>query len=126
MRGANLADARLGPPEPGNELKTPQQTDLAGALLISANLRRADLHQVNLSFADLTGADLTDANLAGADLSRAVSVGPTWHKLIWRMPISTAPSYRLHVGSILHEDWGTRAIATRQFFDLDSMSTSLP
>ena len=33
MRGANLDDARLGPPEPGNELKTPQQTDLAGANL---------------------------------------------------------------------------------------------
>jgi uncharacterized protein YjbI with pentapeptide repeats len=67
MRGANLADARLGPPEPGNELKTPQQTDLAGAVLAGANLQRADVQRVNLSFADLTDADLTGANLAGAD-----------------------------------------------------------
>jgi uncharacterized protein YjbI with pentapeptide repeats len=75
LRGANLADARLGPPEPGNELKTPQQTDLAGAILANADLRRADLSRVNLAFADLSGADLTDANLAGADLSRAVLRG---------------------------------------------------
>ena len=46
LRDANLADARLGPPEPGNELKTPQQTDLAGALLMRANLRNADLSRV--------------------------------------------------------------------------------
>jgi uncharacterized protein YjbI with pentapeptide repeats len=75
MRMANLADARLGPPEPGNELKTPQQTDLAGAVFAGANLMRADMQRVNLAFADLTGADLTDADLAGADLSRAVLRG---------------------------------------------------
>jgi uncharacterized protein YjbI with pentapeptide repeats len=75
MRGANLADARLGPPEGGNELKTPQQTDLSGALLAGANLQRADLSRVNLSFADLTGANLAGANLGGADLSHAVLTG---------------------------------------------------
>jgi len=75
MRGANLADARLGPPAPGNELKTPQQTDLSGAILAGADLRRADMTRVNLTFADLTGANLADADLQGADLSRAVLTG---------------------------------------------------
>ena len=75
LRGANLADARLGPAAPGNELKTPQQTDLSGALLVRASLRNADLSRVNLAFADLSGADLTDAIPAGADLSRAVLRG---------------------------------------------------
>jgi len=37
LRGADLTNARLGPPELGNELKTPQQTDLSGAVLAGAD-----------------------------------------------------------------------------------------
>ena len=40
MRGAKLTEARLGPPDRGNELKTPQQTDLSGAVLAGADLQR--------------------------------------------------------------------------------------
>ena len=75
LRGADLTNARLGPPELGNELKTPQQTDLSGAVLAGADLRRANLRRVNLVFADLSGADLGDADLGGADLSHAVLTG---------------------------------------------------
>jgi len=75
LREAKLTDARLGPPEPGNELKTPQQTDLSGAVLAGADLRRASMRRVNLVFADLSGADLMGADLSGADLSRAVLSG---------------------------------------------------
>jgi uncharacterized protein YjbI with pentapeptide repeats len=71
MSGADLTDARLDPPERGNELKTPQQTDLSGASLKGARLVRANLVRVNLSFADLSNADLTGADLTGADLARA-------------------------------------------------------
>ena len=39
MRGTKLTEARLGPPERGNELKTPKQTDLSGAILTGADLR---------------------------------------------------------------------------------------
>jgi uncharacterized protein YjbI with pentapeptide repeats len=56
MQGAILTAARFGPPEPGNELKTPQQTDLSGANLERANLQRADMTRVNLNGANLTSA----------------------------------------------------------------------
>lgn len=75
LRGANLTESRLGPPARGNELKTPKQTDLSGAILIGARLRRADLSRTNLVFADLTNADLAEADFGGADLSRAVLIG---------------------------------------------------
>ncbi len=71
FQGANLTQARLDPPPRGNELKTPQRTELAGANMRRAVLRNANLRRVNLRFADLTGADLRGADLMQADLARA-------------------------------------------------------
>lgn len=71
FQGANLTQARLDPPPRGNELKTPQRTELEGANLKGAVLRSANLQRVNLRFADLSGADLRGAELTGADLARA-------------------------------------------------------
>ena len=130
MRGANLADARLGRPEPGNQLKTPKQIDLAGALLISANLRRADLHEVNLSFAHFKWREISRTQtLREPNAPAPRSVGPTWHKLIWR---KTAYLYgtALIVGTwalYLNEDWGMREIRDKAVFrNWVSTSTSLP
>jgi len=48
-----------------------QQFDLRDAILVSANLRGANLHNATLSNANLSGANLRDATLFGANLDGA-------------------------------------------------------
>lgn len=95
FRGANLAQANLGPQEPRADITSMphsifQSCDFSGAIMtgvdlrrtllvfsrfVGADLRRAKLAHTDLSKADLSGADLTDADLTEANLDGAVLSG---------------------------------------------------
>jgi uncharacterized protein YjbI with pentapeptide repeats len=79
LRGVNLTDAWLE----GVDMSAVERSDrtkadvpdLSGAILVRANLARANLFEAAMAGADLTGAHLNRANLEGADLSRAMLTG---------------------------------------------------
>jgi uncharacterized protein YjbI with pentapeptide repeats len=69
MRGANLANIRMGMPT--NHVLNVMRNALSGCDLSSATLVGADLRGIDLAFANLAGADLSHADLAHADLTQA-------------------------------------------------------
>jgi len=84
------------------------------AVLVSANLNRADLRDATLPGADLTGADFRDAILAGTDL-RDVTIkgarlgGADLTGARWSEGAQVTEGWKLHAGSGRLERQATEA-----------------
>ena len=80
LRGANMTGARLHPHGDTTQNTTARRSsliacDLSAAILVDADLSRAELEFANFSNADLTGASLRGANLSRATFRGAKLVG---------------------------------------------------
>jgi len=71
LAGADLTDAYCAPFGKTGFIEVIWRTELAGANLSNAILKRADLTHAQVNFANLRNADLTGTILVNADLSRA-------------------------------------------------------